>query len=66
MRTDISELHPDCDSTLRPPHDSSHTYSGQLGRLTKEQVKLSAEGGTISSDRGRTPFRSRVQYPRHS
>jgi hypothetical protein len=44
MRTDISELHPDSDSTLRPPHDSSHTYSEQLGPLTNDQVKLSAKG----------------------
>src|SRR5664279_4453266 len=66
MRTDISEVHPDSDSTLRPPHDSSRTHSGQLGRLTKDQLKLSAKGGAISSDAGRAPTGSRFQYPRRS
>jgi len=43
-RTDRCELHTDSLSSFRPPHDSLRTYSGQLGRLTKDQVKLSTDG----------------------
>jgi len=44
MRTDRCELHADSLPTFRPPHDSSHTYAGQLGRSAKDQVKLSTDG----------------------
>jgi len=43
-RIDRCELHPDSLSIFRPSHDSLRTYSGQIGRLTKNQVKLSADG----------------------
>jgi hypothetical protein len=44
IRTHRCELHPDSLSTFRPPHDSVRTYSGQLGRSTKDHVKLGADG----------------------
>ncbi len=45
IRTDICELHPDSRSTFRPSHDSFRNYQwGQLGRSTKDQVKLSTDG----------------------
>ena len=44
IRTDRCELHPDSFSIFRPPNDSFRTQSGQLGRLTEDQVKVSTGG----------------------